>query len=355
MNVSYKSGTSSPSKTLEHIDIEINHRCNLSCRHCSAQAGKGKPSDELSVSEIKKVFDEARGLGLRKVGLTGGEPLYDIDKLESVAKYCLNELKIPLHTHTNGTLVTESILNGGVLSLFEAISVTFLGGDAKTHDYMTATKGSFEKSFNAARLLAAGGFPLSCYFIPTHGTCQGFGQLATELYKVGVRRIRAMSLAPSGRARPIYGQTAPPSEEMDKFEDALLRIGIELGIQIEAGYCTRLSMPKMSVLNGHELCMSGMNRVHINSKGEVFPCTAASGVKELRLGSIKEKGVSLSGIWQDSELIRRIRLVHHGSLKACANCPREPKCQFGCTVNAIGTMSEKEREACPLTNLALAA
>ncbi len=340
---------------LEHIDIEINHRCNLSCRHCSAQAGKGKPSDELSVSGIKKVFDEARGLGLRKVGLTGGEPLYDINKLEAVATYCLDDLKIPLHTHTNGTLVTETVVDRGILSLFEAISVTFLGGDAKTHDYMTAKKGAFDKTFNAAKLLAAKGFPMSCYFIPTHGTCQGFEHLAIELQKVGARRIRAMALAPSGRARPIYGETAPLPEEMEKFEDSLLRIGAELGSQIEAGYCTRLSMPKMSVLNGHELCMSGMNRVHINSKGEVFPCTAASGVKELRLGNLKDDGVSLSGIWQGSELIRRIRLIHHGMLKACAKCPREPKCQFGCTVNAIGTMAEKEREACPVTNLDLAA
>ena len=340
-----------PSYVLEHIDIEVNHRCNLACRHCSARAAKGRSVEELSVEEITGILSEAKKLGLRKVGLTGGEPLVDVPKLEAIARFCIDELEVPLHMHTNGTLVSEDMCQpGGVLTLFEAVSVTFLGGDAETHDYMTKTKGSFEKAFRGAEIIAKAGLPLTCYYIPTHGTCRGFKELTPKLREIGVKRIRAMALAPSGRARPIYGETAPPRDEMRQFEKDLLEAGKQLSIHMEAGYCTRLSMPRLAILGGHEKCMSGINRVHINSKGDVFPCTAASGVKELKLGNLKKNGSHLEDIWFSSDIIKLIREIHNGGISACAKCSRKPKCRAGCTVNACGTMSEETRVLCPLTN-----
>lgn len=336
---------------LEHIDIEVNHRCNLACRHCSARAVKGRLPEELVVEEIKEILSGAKKLGLRKVGLTGGEPLVDVPKLEAIARFCIDELEVPIHMHTNGTLVNEEMCRpGGVLALFEAVSVTFLGGDAETHDHMTKVKGSFEKALHGAEMIAKAGLPLTCYYIPTHGICNGYKELTPKLRDIGVERIRAMALAPSGRARPIYGQTAPPDDEMHEFEKDLLEAGSQLGIHIEAGYCTRLSMRGLKALNGHEKCMSGINRVHINSKGDVFPCTAASGVKELRLGNLKKNGFHLENIWFSSEIIKLIREIHNGGISACAKCSRKPKCRAGCTVNACGTMSEETRPMCPLTN-----
>lgn len=337
--------------SLEHIDIEVNHRCNLACRHCSARAAKGKKPDELSVAEIKDILRQCKGIGLRKVGLTGGEPLFDVPKLEGVARFCLDDLGVPIHMHTNGTLVEESHCRpGGVLSLFEAVSVTFLGGDAETHDYMTKTKGSFEKSFRGAQICAQFDLPLTCYFIPTHGMCSGFKKVAARLKEMGATRIRAMALAPSGRARPIYGETAPLPDELKQFEKDLIEMRDELGMYVEAGHCTRLSMSGLSVLAGHDDCMSGRNRVHINSKGDVFPCTAASGVRELTLGNLRKNDFQLEDIWFNSEIIQLVRKVHAGTLASCLTCPRETKCQFACTVNACGTMSDAVRLVCPLAN-----
>ncbi len=336
---------------LQHIDIEINHRCNLACRHCSAKATKGRSTDELSAEAIKGILSKAKRLGLKKVGLTGGEPLSDIPKLETVAKFCFEELKVPIHLHTNGTIVAEEhCAPGNVLTFFEAISVTFLGGGAETHDGMTRVKGSFEKALRGTSIIAKAGLPLTCYFIPTHGTYGEFKNLAGELKEIGVKRIRAMALAPSGRARSIYGETAPLSDEIRQFEKDLLQSGNELGIHVEAGYCTRLCLPRLAVLSGHDKCMSGINRVHINSRGEVFPCTAAGGVKELKLGNLKDNGSDLEEIWKESEIIRIIRKVHNGGMTVCQECSRKPKCRAGCTVNACGTMSEEARTLCPLVN-----
>jgi len=336
---------------LEHIDIEINHRCNLMCRHCSAKAGDGFHSGELSSEEIKTILSNARPLGLRKVGLTGGEPLFDVRKLEEVARFCVDELHLPIHTHFNGTMITEELCkSGGVISLFKSASITFLGGNAATHDFMTGVKGSFDKGLEGVRLMVRYDLPLTVYYIPTRGTCASYKELTPTLHALGVKRIRAMALAPSGRARTIYEATAPPPEEMIQFEIDLLEVRDTLKIHIEAGYCTRLSMPRLQVLSGHEVCMSGRNRVHINSAGNVFPCTAASGVEELKLGNLKEVSWDISDIWNNSDLLQRRRAVHLGKVDACENCPIEVKCKQGCLVNACGTMSDDARRNCPVLN-----
>jgi AdoMet-dependent heme synthase len=339
---------------LKHIDIELNHRCNLGCRHCSARAVKGRSTNELTIKDIKDILSEAKQLGLSKVGLTGGEPLYNVSKFESLARFCVDILNLSVHTHTNGTLVTKEMCKpDGVLTLFESISITFLAGDADTHDQITKIKGSFKKSFMGASIIAEAGLPLTCYYIPMHGTCKGYNELTPQLKDIGVTRIRAMALAPSGRARPIYEQTTPATDEIQQFEKDLIDARDKLGIHIEAGYCTRLSMPRLAALNGHEKCMSGINRVHINSKGDVFPCTAASGVKELNLGNLKNNGTRLKDIWYFSNTIKIIRKIHNGGISSCDKCSRNPKCRTGCTVNACGTMSEETRLICPVINASI--
>ena len=334
---------------LQHIDIEVNHRCNLGCRHCSARAAKGRHVNELTSDQVKHILSGAVPLGLRKVGLTGGEPMYDVPKLEEIARFCLDELGVPIHMHANGTLVEPEHCRGdGVLTLFEAVSITFLGGGAPTHDAMTRTRGAFERTLRGTRHCVDARLPLTCYFIPTRGTCQEFLVLAEELRELGVTTIRAMALAPSGRARAIYDDTAPTRSELTVFEKGLLDVRDRLGMRIEAGYCTRLSMPRLAVLSGHDRCMSGLNRVHINSKGDVFPCTAASGVRELRLGNLVRNGDTIASVWRDAGLVNLIRKMHAGELAECGSCSRATRCRHACTVNACGTMSDEQRKDCPL-------
>ena len=345
-----RSGEDGARYLLEHVDIEVNHQCNLSCRHCSARAGRAIPAaGGLSIDDIRAVLHSAVPLGLRKIGLTGGEPLLEAEKLEEIARFCLDELGMPVHMHSNGTLVTEKICGRGHgLSLFESVSVTFLGGDAETHDQLTQTSGSFKRAFEGACRIAAAGLPLTCYFIPMKGNCRGFLALGEALHGKGIRRIRVMKLAPSGRARANYSETMPDANELRSFEDGLSRLGDELSMQIEAGNCTRLSMPGLRILAGHDRCMSGLSRVHVNFRGEVFPCTASSGVDELKLGNLRESGFDLKRVWVGSPLLKRVRCLKEAALSGCERCSRIVKCYDTCMVSIVGTMSSGERRACAL-------
>ena len=80
--VSFESeaGTSmrdSHGRTMEYLRISITDRCNLRCVYCMPQDSAGPPvsRDCLSFTEISEVVRVAARLGVRRVRITGGEPL----------------------------------------------------------------------------------------------------------------------------------------------------------------------------------------------------------------------------------------------------------------------------------------
>ncbi len=334
---------------LKHLDIEITKSCNLHCLHCSADGGN---EGELSTEEIIRVLEQAKKMGVEKIGLTGGEPLCVLSKLESIARFTANELSIPLHMHTNGTLITDALAKGnGVLTLFESISVTFLGSNAEVHDLMASRKGSFGMLMDGIRLITGAGLPLTCYFVLFSHVGPGYGLLVKMLHSIGVNKFRLLALSPSGKARSVYGRYAANGLQARNFQEMLLDTANELPVSIEAGYCTRLIMPKVKILKGHEACMSGKDRLHINAHGDVFPCRAASGVREFRLGNVREGDYQLSRIWNDSDKLRLMRDISLGKIQACIGCPNSRDCRYGCLVKIFGSGYREIPENCPFKNM----
>jgi len=64
-------------RSITYLRISITDRCNLRCVYCMPEAGiKFVPRQEiLTLEEIARIVRIAAGMGLRRVRLTGGEPL----------------------------------------------------------------------------------------------------------------------------------------------------------------------------------------------------------------------------------------------------------------------------------------
>ena len=64
-------------RTIEYLRISVTDRCNLRCIHCMPEGGVAlmQHEDILTYEEIARVAAEAAKLGVRKIRLTGGEPL----------------------------------------------------------------------------------------------------------------------------------------------------------------------------------------------------------------------------------------------------------------------------------------
>ena len=67
---------------------EITHRCPLHCPYCSNPLEMIRADAELTTEDWKRVFAQARELGVLQLGLSGGEPLVrpDVEALAAHAR-----------------------------------------------------------------------------------------------------------------------------------------------------------------------------------------------------------------------------------------------------------------------------
>ena len=75
-------------RPITYLRISVTDRCNLRCVYCLPEAGvKWQPREnQLSAEEIARVTETAAKVGVRRVRLTGGEPLVRADIVEIVAR-----------------------------------------------------------------------------------------------------------------------------------------------------------------------------------------------------------------------------------------------------------------------------
>ncbi len=96
-------------RRVDYLRISVTDRCNLRCRYCvpCTPFKHLKKSEILSWDEIFRIVETGTRLGISKIRLTGGEPLYRKGIVDFVSRLCsMNSLKDVAVT-TNGVFVSE--------------------------------------------------------------------------------------------------------------------------------------------------------------------------------------------------------------------------------------------------------
>ena len=97
-------------REINYLRISVTDRCNLRCRYCMPEAGYADiiPREEiLSFEEIGRVAEAAAKLGIRKIRLTGGEPLVRHNVVDLISKIHEIEGIEEIGITTNGILLPE--------------------------------------------------------------------------------------------------------------------------------------------------------------------------------------------------------------------------------------------------------
>jgi cyclic pyranopterin phosphate synthase len=92
-------------RRIDYLRVSITDRCNLRCIYCSPERKETRfgPSELLTTREIARFVRIARKYGLRKVRITGGEPLLRDDLAEIIS--AIREAGVPdISLTTNGVL-----------------------------------------------------------------------------------------------------------------------------------------------------------------------------------------------------------------------------------------------------------
>lgn len=94
-------------RTIHYLRLSVTDRCNLRCIYCMKEDGvcKRRHSDILSIEELTEIAQAAYTLGIRKIRLTGGEPLVR----KGILTLCKNikaiDPAIELGMTTNGSML----------------------------------------------------------------------------------------------------------------------------------------------------------------------------------------------------------------------------------------------------------
>ena len=94
-------------RKIDYLRISVTDRCNYRCIYCVPDEPfvHKDPGDILSYEQIESLTEVAAGMGIRKVRLTGGEPLVRKDVEHLVAKLASIEGIEQVCMTTNGSLL----------------------------------------------------------------------------------------------------------------------------------------------------------------------------------------------------------------------------------------------------------
>ena len=98
-------------RQIDYLRISLTDKCNLRCSYCMPEEGVNMIPHEriLSLEETARIASVMRDIGIRKIRLTGGEPL--VRKNLPVLLHALDDIGFPggIHITTNGTLLKDHL------------------------------------------------------------------------------------------------------------------------------------------------------------------------------------------------------------------------------------------------------
>lgn len=96
-------------RRVEYVRLSVTDRCNLRCFYCLPKGFRGfeEPGHWLSFDEIERVIGAFAGLGVRRVRITGGEPLVRRDLPQLAGRLAARPGIDDLSLSTNATLLAR--------------------------------------------------------------------------------------------------------------------------------------------------------------------------------------------------------------------------------------------------------
>ncbi len=311
-------------RKLKEIKIELSHKCNLRCIHCSSDATDSEVT-ELSFEQVKRILKEASHLSIQTVSFSGGEPLL-WPELGNAVNLCLS-LGIRVRIYTNGTTNEASSFFNNIQS--KNISVIFsLHGFEDTHDRITAVPGSFQKTLATLRDTLDFGFHPEIHFVPMQLNYNEIIDFAFFLNSIGVKKISALRFVPHGRGK-YANRLALSNSQHVKFRNFLLYLK-QRNIHIRTG-----SPFNILLLNDQPTCTTGTDKLIISPDFRVYPCDAFKQIQpqDLNITDSFSSLVnhSLQDCWNNSSYLNFVRkLSAENSPQECLSCAKYSLCRSGC-------------------------
>ena len=296
-------------RDITYLRISVTDKCNLRCRYCMPPEGVCKKShwDMLTEDETIMAVEAAASLGIRKIRITGGEPLIK----KNIVSLCRRAAEVPgieeVCMTTNGILLPQlgkALKEAGVKRI--NLSLDTLDPDKYTHITRIGQLDAFYEGLKAA--LEAGFEKIKVNAVLIGGfnddEIVSLANLTRE-YPLDMRFIELMPLLGSDE----FGEAAyvPYSRVLEQLPDAE-------PVESDGGVARLYRLPGaqgniglISPVSAH-FC-GDCNRLRLTADGKLKPCLHAEDEYSI-------KGLDFAGIRAVMEKAIWNKPSWHGDLDA---------------------------------------
>ena len=310
------------------VNVELTLKCNLRCLHCGSTAGNPR-KDELQTNEWTSVMEQLAELGCREVCLLGGEPFLMPDWFH-IAK-TIENLGMGLVLISNGWLINPALVKQlQQIKCLDRIGISLDGATAEVHDSIRGRRGSFQRAFNALKLLRDAGFEVGAITAVSKLNLAELFKMRDMLAGQNITwQIQAVGGHGQRWSREWNLSPAQHYQVAEFISGSRAAFGVDTlpvaGSHDFGYFSTRLKgYTELPVWQG---CAAGLATLGICSSGQVKPCLSQPDSRII--GNIRKE--PLKTIWEDDHRFYRNRKFHLDILKGfCRDCPHAIKCRGGC-------------------------
>lgn len=274
-------------RALDYLRLSLTDRCNLRCVYCMPEKGvEWKPHAEiLRFEESLRLCRILCDLGIRRIKLTGGEPL-----IRRGLENFIRELReIPLLEEitltTNGLLLAEFLdrLGGNARFLLNGVNVSLNTPDTANFARI-ARRNGLEAALAGMRRAAAAGIPVKLNCVPVRGFNEQDLAATAALAKDEVKAVRFIELMPLGAGASLEG--IPMAEVLGILErefGLMRRDQSRVGNGPAVYYAAPGFTGKIGFISAiSETFCSGCNRLRLSADGRLRACLASEVNVDLR-------------------------------------------------------------------------
>ena len=297
------------------VAFEVTDRCVLKCRHCRA-AARAEGIDPLDTAACKAILKGLAAYNKCVIIFTGGEPMMRDDLVELIAYSRSVGLRPVMATcgyHLNEDSLKQ-LKDAGLLS----ISFSLDGQDAATHDAFRQVPGAFDMTLKAASLVREIGMRFQFNTTLTMLNAPQIDAIAALAVEQGASCWNPFILVPVGRGDEIRDLLLSPKDYEAVLEKlAVMKTSLPIELRLTCGPQFARVTRQQKITDGETVsgCLAATDFAFISHCGDIQTC----GFLEIAAGNLVENGYDFGVIWEQAELLNRLRdpANYKGGCGAC--------------------------------------
>lgn len=325
----------SKSFRLGEIYFYLTADCNLRCRHCwiaPHYLAASRSSAFLDPDLFTKIIDQAIPLGLNRVKLTGGEPLF-----HPRVEYCIEVLKergLRLTIETNGTLCTKELAEK-IASVGDTfVSVSLDAADPEIHEWIRGKKGSFAEAVAGIKNLTRAGIHPQIIMTVMRRNQSEIERVIRLAESLGADSVKFNILQPTARGERMFaeGEAIDIAEliSLGKWVEEELSKTTSLPLHYDQPPAFRSLNSMFNTHNGLGCHTCGIFTIlGVLANGSYALCGIGESVPEMVFGDAARD--DLRDVWENNPVLRDIRSGLPARLQGiCAECLLKNVCLGSC-------------------------